>query len=65
MQRVFALDTAIFFYFQPVGRVFFVLLGRITRYARKSAVLAFGAFQRHHDAIAFTFCHFLSPPDAG
>ncbi len=65
MQCVFALDAAIFFYFQPVGRIFLILLGRITRYTRKAAVLAFSAFQRYYDAIAFTFCHFLSPPDAG
>ena len=57
MQRVLTFDAAVFFNFQPVGRIFFVFLCRITRHARKPAVLTLGALQCYYDSIAFAFCH--------
>ncbi len=60
MERVFTFDPAVFLYFQTVGRILFILLRRVSRNAGKTAVLAFGALKRHHDAVAFSFCHFLN-----
>ena len=57
MERVLALGAAVFHQFQTFRVDLLVLFGRIARYARKPAVLAFRAFYRHNNTVALRLRH--------